>query len=263
MKRFDFSRRGRARVYLLTALGTALCIAVAFAFDSYDAATGAWRWGDRPINNVLIPLVLATPLFFYLLSKLRELAIAHHELMHVAATDTLTACLNRRAFTAIVEGWLDKVERGEARAQGALLVIDIDHFKRVNDSFGHDCGDEALKLVAGAIRGAVREVDLVGRLGGEEFSVFLPGADPGRSSAIAERIRECVQQAGFAPHGRPYTLSASVGGATFDRLATFSELYRVADQRLYAAKRAGRNRIDLTALALAPTAGNVVPLALH
>ena len=132
------------------------------------------------------------------------------------------------------------------RSAGALLVIDVDHFKRINDSFGHDSGDEALKVIAETIRGAVRAVDLVGRIGGEEFGVFLPGTDPNRTLAVAERIRAAISAAEFSPTGSRVGLSVSVGGATFADQASFSELFRRADQRLYAAKLNGRNRVEIT-----------------
>ena len=245
-KRLDLSSRGKPRVYLLTAVGTLFCIVAAFAIDSYSFETGTWRWGDSPLNNLVIPLVLAPPFFFFLLSKLRELSIAHHELMNVASTDALTSCLNRRAFTALVDGYLERVEKQQDHASGALLVLDVDHFKAVNDNFGHETGDEALKLIAGTIKSTVRDIDLVGRLGGEEFAVFLPSADPARTALVADRIRAAVRSAPFAPHGRRHDLSISVGGATFDHATTFADLYRAADQRLYAAKNAGRDRVDIT-----------------
>ncbi len=246
LQRLDFSSRGKPRVYLLTAVGTLFCILAAFAIDSYSFETGLWRWGGNPLSNLIIPLLLAPPLLFFLLSKLRELSIAHDELLNVASTDALTACLNRRAFTALVEGYLERVEQQEQnRVAGALLVLDVDHFKAVNDNFGHDSGDQALKLIADTIKATVREIDLVGRFGGEEFAVFLPSLDPARTALVAERIRVAVRSADFAPLGRAHQLSISVGGTTFDRRATFADLYRMADERLYAAKNAGRDRVDI------------------
>jgi diguanylate cyclase (GGDEF)-like protein len=253
------------RVYLFTTLGTLLCIAVAFAIDSYSFETGTWRWGESPWNNLIIPLVLAPPFFFYLLSKLRELAIAHHELMNVASTDSLTACLNRRAFTEMVEGYLRRVAEAQNRDRpaaqaGALLVIDVDHFKSVNDRFGHDHGDEALKIIASTIKGVVRDIDLVGRIGGEEFSVFLPGLQAEGVANVAERIRREIGEAAFRPHGERYRLSASIGGAVFDRPFSFSELYRRADRQLYRAKQSGRDRVDLE---IVPPAETERQLVLH
>lgn len=250
-KHLDLSSRGKARVYLLTAVGTCFCILAAFAIDSYSFETGVWRWGDKPINNLVIPLVLAPPIFFFLLGKLRELSIAHHELMNVASTDVLTSCLNRRAFTALVDGYLDRVVQQKSLESGALLVIDVDHFKNVNDSFGHDSGDVALRLIADTIKSSVREIDLVGRFGGEEFSVFMPNLDPSRTAIVADRIRIAISTVAFTPDGQPHRLSVSVGGATFDRRATFADLYRHADQRLYAAKNAGRDRVDIQPYRLA------------
>mgnify|MGYP001216150935 CR=1 FL=1 len=242
----DVSAVGQGRVVVLSALGTLCCIAVAFGIDSYDMETGVWRWGSDPINNLLIPLVVAPPFFVYLLSKLRELAIAHRELMVVASTDPLTSCLNWRAFTAMVDGYLDRIEAQKSRdSGGALLVIDIDHFKSINDRFGHDHGDEALKAVAQTIKGSLRELDVFGRLGGEEFSVFLPSATAERAESVAERIRENVCANEISLDGEKLHLSVSIGGIVVDRGTSFSELYRSADQRLYAAKRNGRNRVDM------------------
>jgi diguanylate cyclase len=241
----DFSAVGRGRIVLLSTLGTLCCIAVAFGIDSYSFDTGTWRWGSQPLNNLIIPLLLAPPFFGYLLGKQRELAIAHRELMVVASTDPLTSCLNRRAFTAMVDRYLDRIAAQEAGHSGALLVIDIDHFKTINDRFGHICGDEALKAIAQAIRQALREFDIFGRIGGEEFSVFLPGVSPDRAGIVADRIRTEVLATELSLGEESCRLSVSVGGVTFDRETSFSELYRHADQRLYEAKRNGRNRVEI------------------
>lgn len=237
-----------ARVYALTVLGTVACIAFAFGFDSYSWDTGGWRRGTDPLNNLVIPLLLAPPFFFVLLAKMRQLAIAHTELMTVAATDSLTSLLNRRAFTEMVDGYLKRVEDSAVRSRGALLAIDVDHFKQVNDRFGHDSGDAALKLIANTIDACVRETDLVGRMGGEEFCVFIPGHSHEQVSVIAERIRAAVSSAPFTPDGRPCQLSVSVGGVVFEEEASFCDLYRSADERLYSAKRNGRNRVELASL---------------
>ena len=101
-----------------------------------------------------MPLVIAGPLlYFYFSSKLRELAIAHHELAIHASTDSLTSVLNRGAFTTLVDAYLARV-KAEENGAGALLVIDVDHFKRINDRFGHDAGDQALTIIAEIDQGA-------------------------------------------------------------------------------------------------------------
>ncbi|WP_404400613.1 GGDEF domain-containing protein [Pelagibacterium halotolerans] len=246
--RWDFSKRGWARVWVLTVLGTLLCIGVAFAVDSYSFSTGTWVLRESAINNLVIPLILAPPLLFFLLSKLRELAIAHHELMSVAATDSLTQLLNRRAFTAIVEGYLERVEARQAPPNGALVVIDVDHFKSVNDSHGHDAGDKALRSIAETIRAQVREVDIVGRMGGEEFSVFLPGATIDVTRAVSERVRVAVHDVPSVPDDPERRLSVSAGGVVFARPTTFPELYRLADAQLYTAKDNGRDRCEIAVL---------------
>jgi diguanylate cyclase (GGDEF)-like protein len=145
--------------------------------------------------------------------------------MVIASTDGLTSCLNRVAFTTLVDAYLERVDRQERRREGALLLMDVDHFKNVNDSFGHDAGDEALRLIAHSVRSTLREVDLLGRMGGEEFSVFLPDIPPDRTFVVAERIREAVRSTDFRPQGASYNLSISIGAVSYGRATTFSELY--------------------------------------
>jgi diguanylate cyclase (GGDEF)-like protein len=243
----DFSPRGWGRVILWVGGGTGLAVVATLAMDSYNFGTFTHPQLIRAIiTDIVLPLVIAPPLLFFFAYKLRELAIAHHKLAIAASTDSLTEVLNRGAFTTLVDAYLNDVRLHQQG--GALLVVDVDNFKRINDSFGHDRGDEALRLIAATIRGALRSVDLVGRLGGEEFGIFLPGSTPGRAELAAERIRTAISATRFVADGVSNELSVSVGGAAFAAHVPFTELYRAADQRLYAAKQSGRNRVVLTTL---------------
>ena len=241
------SVKGWRKLSSWTLLGTLGCIAISVAFNfTYFSAVAPDALIEGVASAVVIPIILAGPLFFYLTLKLRELAVANHRLQELASTDALTACLNRGAFTTLVDGHLDRLPGMGGDRQGALLVIDADHFKSINDRYGHHCGDDALRAIADAIRSSVRKGDLIGRLGGEEFGVFLPDGAPEGASLVAERIRRAVGNAEFNPDGDPQRLSISVGGASFDRRVTFSDLFRIADEQLYSAKRSGRDRVELT-----------------
>lgn len=240
------SARGWFVLACWTLLGTLGCIVVALAINYF------FFRGLRPaafersmLSAIVIPILLAGPLVFYLTLKLRELARAERRLEAMAATDGLTSALNRRAFTSRVEEWMGEAAEPEDEAKGALLVIDADHFKKINDTFGHECGDEALKVMARSIRSVLRGTDLFGRMGGEEFGVFLPGASDEDAMEIAERVRQAVYDASFDAGDTPHRLSVSVGAAAFDYPLGFTELFRIADDRLYEAKRAGRNRVVL------------------
>lgn len=243
----QISARSWFRLARWTVLGTLGCMAVSLAFNTVaflGHSPEATRQGL--ISAAIIPVILAGPLFFYLTLKLRELAIVNHKLAVVASTDSLTACLNRGAFSARVDERLLRAGERKPQGAGALLIIDADHFKTVNDRFGHGQGDEALRIISSAIRASVRAGDLVGRLGGEEFGVFLPGASEENAADVAERIRRVIVEASFMPEGTRCPLSVSVGGAVYDSRIDFSELFRTADQRLYVAKAAGRNRVQLS-----------------
>lgn len=169
----------------------------------------------------------------------RELTDVHRELAERARLDSLTGLLNRGAFIEAVEG-----PEGAGKA-GSLLIADADNFKQINDRFGHLTGDEALRRIASAIGGCTRRTDHRGRLGGEEFGIFLVEADLKEASKVAERIRKAVEEAGFAaPDGSLVRLTVSIGVAT-EAGATFTELMSVADKRLYEAKAKGRNMVIL------------------
>ena len=244
--KLDLSPEGWGRVILSTVVGTAICVAAAVYVDSfnfalYDPATRL----RSLVTDIVLPIVLAVPLLLFFSGKLRELAIAHQRLAVYAATDGLTQVMNRAAFSTLVDAWLTDARVPDDNAHGALLIIDADNFKAVNDRYGHDRGDEALVAIATAIRSTLRSPDIVGRLGGEEFGVFLPGADPDQAATVAERIRRSVHATTFAPDGVAHRLTVSIGGAVFRRRLAFSALFRCADRQLYAAKQHGRDRVVL------------------
>lgn len=197
--------------------------------------------GPGLVTAVVMPIILGTPIMFYMQLRHQQLKLANAKLDVLASVDWLTETLNRRAFTANASALL----QAGADHLGTLLVVDADRFKTINDQYGHEAGDEALQLLAKAIQAAVRSHDLVGRLGGEEFGVFLRDADYETALAAAERIRDAVTRIEFCPAGQAHPLSVSIGGATALDRSRFGELFRTADQQLYGAKAAGRNRIEL------------------
>ncbi len=127
-----------------------------------------------------------------------------------------------------------------------MLFVDLDHFKAVNDEYGHAAGDRVLKAVADALRGRTRVFDSIGRYGGDEFIALMPGTSPGDAQSAAERLRSAIEALGFSPPEGPPALSISIGVAcTGGRPVSAETLLSEADGALYAAKRAGRNRVHL------------------
>jgi diguanylate cyclase len=246
LRNLDWSPRGWPRVFLWTIFGTLGCVIAALYVDSFNFPMLNDEARTRAIFvDILLPTVLAAPLILFFTSKLRELAIAHQQMSVLATTDNLTEALNRGAFTMLVDTYLRDARAQEKSLRGALLVVDVDHFKVINDSYGHPRGDEALKIIVAAMRGVLRGADIMGRLGGEEFGVFLPGASAAQAESVAERIRVSVNVADFRPDGESRPLSVSVGGATFERRVDYVELFKIADRKLYDAKQKGRNRVSV------------------
>jgi diguanylate cyclase len=196
--------------------------------------------------SIVMPIIIGTPVMFYLAVGRQRLKHANAQLAKLASTDWLTDCLNRRAFTREVDSRLAETS-ADVPLEGALLMIDADHFKGVNDRFGHERGDEALQLIAGAIKGAVRDGDLVSRMGGEEFGVFLHHTDAVTAAKVADRIRAAIAAQVFAPRGQVHPLSVSIGGVAFAGQTSLSDLFRLADARLYDVKHEQRGRVNLVA----------------
>jgi diguanylate cyclase (GGDEF)-like protein len=166
------------------------------------------------------------------------------ELRRQANTDPLTTLPNRRAT---VQRFNDELARAARNGRAfALVLFDVDHFKRVNDTYGHHVGDAALRYVADALRTAQRNVDLTGRIGGEEFVVLLGEQDAGGAGTAANRLREHVG-AGIVRHdGTELSVTLSGGVAVYpDDGTSWDELFLAADRRLYDAKTGGRNRIAI------------------
>lgn len=167
------------------------------------------------------------------------------EIYRLARTDSLTGLWNR--------GWfMDLARRELARARRAstslsLIMVDADHFKRINDTHGHEAGDDALRCLARVLSVSVREEDLVARLGGEEFVVLLPGAELADALAVAERIRTAIRKCGVSCRdGACFSLTVSLGVAHSQAARdSLEHMLRCADAALYAAKNAGRDRIEL------------------
>ena len=195
----------------------------------------------RPTSNKPLPRVQvrdavgqAAPV----LANLRNLAIAELR----AATDSLTGLPNKRAVGDTLKRMLAQASRSSLPM--ALLMLDLDHFKNINDRFGHPIGDQALAGVGAALRSTLRDSDFAGRNGGEEFTVILPGTDVSGAVVSAERIRSAIAE--IVIPGVDVRVTASVGIAVYPTHGIGTErLERLADSALYVAKRTGRNRVEV------------------
>jgi two-component system cell cycle response regulator len=180
--------------------------------------------------------------------------------LSLALTDELTGLYNRRYLLAHLDELIDRVNHDHMSA--AILLFDIDHFKQVNDTYGHAAGDDVLRELASRTMNSVRSVDLVARLGGEEFVVVMPDTDSIIATAVAERLRLAVAREPFTigAGGVKVAVTVSIGVTAGAEGGDFRErLLKRADDALYDAKAAGRNRIvtrvaDLPPIALASLA---------
>jgi diguanylate cyclase (GGDEF)-like protein len=166
----------------------------------------------------------------------------HQELIDLAVHDGLTGFFNRRHFRMLLD---DHVERARAGIDLAVLIVDLDHFKQINDHFGHLVGDQVIASVSQVIRDLSYSSCQHGRLGGEEFAVALPEATHSEACHFAEQIRAGIAQHRFEIRGEPHAITASVGVASWTpTMASSADLLRLADERLYRAKAKGRNRVE-------------------
>jgi diguanylate cyclase (GGDEF)-like protein len=189
-------------------------------------------------------LMIVNGFGFLLLCKQKDDAM----MRRLATIDSLTGMLNRRAFFERADNARQLATR--LRKPIALLMLDIDHFKQLNDGFGHACGDEALKMFADTARGVLRDHDLIGRLGGEEFALALPGTTLDGALEAAERLRLAVTETPVLGCAPAYRMTVSIGVVMIDTFEELTAALARADHALYAAKTGGRNRVEAGSIAM-------------
>jgi diguanylate cyclase (GGDEF)-like protein len=190
-------------------------------------------------------------------SKAARLEEVNRRYQELATTDPLTGLRNRRYFQDRLREECARSDRTDQPL--SLLMVDLDHFKAVNDQWGHPVGDELLAHAAKLIAGSVRACDVACRVGGEEFAVLCPGARGDEAYRVAERIRRALAQTPLQVQGREVVITGSLGLATREPDSGAEDLVRVADLALYRAKAAGRNRVEVAPDEATPTPHPALP----
>jgi diguanylate cyclase (GGDEF)-like protein len=225
--------------------GFTIAAAVQFLGTTSDNGEALYYYG-LPLSMVAASIMIALGVA----DRLRAQRVALSEAERRAQTDPLTGVLNRRSL-------IERLDAACARAKArglpiALLFIDLDHFKQINDTFGHQAGDACLRAIIEPIHAELRQSDVIGRYGGEEFVVILSSADAAAATPIAQRILERVADVRVDGYGNPISVTCSIGIATSDTLGIWGEpLLAQADAAVYVAKRSGRNQIHLAPPVLA------------
>jgi diguanylate cyclase (GGDEF)-like protein len=225
----------RVRVrYLLQA---ACALTVLFTVLGYALDPPADIW-DGVTNRVFsIIVVLGTAIC------LTKLSMYERRLLVQSMTDPLTGLLNRRSYLD-----LSGKEETRARRHGnpfSVLMLDIDHFKKINDTYGHPVGDLAIKALAAVCSSALRPHDILARYGGEEFVLTLPHTPAEGARTVAERIREAVEQTTVSSENGVVRFTVSIGVSTYSNGESFDHIVERADKALYISKEGGRNRVTV------------------
>ncbi len=225
---------------------------------SHSDVSNVGGWSGRQVSMAVATLLVTTDIIFgifliypqirttareeiKLRAMTKSLSARSVTLEQAALTDGLTGMQNRRYFDDALREYLQEFRRIEKPI--GLMILDLDHFKSVNDTHGHDVGDEVLKSIANCLRDFTRRHDVVARLGGEEFAVVVPNMDDDHLQKFAERIRKAVAGLNIVSGNVRLKVTTSVGLAIWDRRENPDEFFRRADKMLYRAKQLGRNRV--------------------
>jgi diguanylate cyclase (GGDEF)-like protein len=226
-------------LYTVTALSFLACAAILITEQSWVLTAPADNWAED--FNSIMSLVGLTGIGAITLTLHHARAARRHRAE--ANTDALTGVLNRRAL-------FSQFSDEDEVAGLAVLMFDLDHFKQINDRYGHARGDLVLQQFSGVMRSQLRGTDIMARLGGEEFCVILPGLDRDNARIVAERIRTAYAALHIPVNDAGDTATVSAGLATGSPTETFSSVLSRADAALYKAKSAGRNQVHLASLRL-------------
>ena len=238
----DVAARGIALAAIIMFVG----IGSAVIPDAIRAMLGDGPGPDRLLTTALLLNIAIVMLGWQRYRELTDEVAARRRAEEkawlLAETDALTGLLNRRAIEMMLEREVQRLQRfGQSFS---VLMVDIDHFKRINDRFGHAAGDAVLSAVADTLRSQAREVDRVSRYGGEEFCVLLPHTSHEGAALAAERLRDAINQIQIPWDDDIITVTVSTGMAcATDRHEHLRSLLRRADEALYQAKAEGRNRV--------------------
>ncbi|SDF66078.1 MULTISPECIES: GGDEF domain-containing response regulator [Thalassobaculum] len=205
---------------------------------------GAIDYITKPFNPAIVRARVSNQLMLRAYAK--QLEDLNVELERLATTDSLTGLANRRAFRERMTQELRRLDRygGEA----CVMMMDLDHFKSVNDSYGHDAGDAVLREVAERVAGQLRETDTFGRLGGEEFAILAAGTPVDQGALVADRVLRSVREEPVVWNGLEITVTTSVGMTPLRAGdGSIDAALARADQALYASKNAGRDRLEVQA----------------
>jgi diguanylate cyclase (GGDEF)-like protein len=193
------------------------------------------------VLTAIITVIVAFPIAWLFLGQSAKVSRLADELREASQTDHLTRLANRREFMVSVGAML--AESQSPDGAGVLLFIDADHFKQINDTYGHGVGDEVLIALGSVIRDSVRHADVAARIGGEEFAVFLHKADPAVAQTVAERIRTHTHHISRTMDLEEVGVTVSIGIARHRKGQGLEDVLRAADRSLYVAKKNGRDRI--------------------
>ncbi|WP_456297120.1 GGDEF domain-containing protein [Vibrio sp. AK197] len=223
----------------------ALTVLLSFSLSLFDIASGTQRLSfldmemdDFILHLVFVPAVICGQSIFLLASYMID---NNRNLMRLAQKDSLTNMLNRRAFYEQLNQYYQELK--ESHGQGAIIIADIDFFKKINDTYGHEAGDQGLLHFESIISQSIRDSDIAARYGGEEFVIFLPGADLPKALEVAERMRLRCETSYFNYKDYTIKFTSSFGVAECLFSAQPDATVAMADKALYEAKTSGRNRV--------------------
>ena len=239
-----FVVNSRKKVIELSLLTTFLCVIFSVGILFILTLLGNSITIEKAIiPTIAVPLIIGPIVSYIVFMQAYQLTQAITKLDDLRRTDPLTGLYNRRFFSELVNMELDVASR--YAFSSSLLLIDLDHFKRVNDTYGHMAGDEVIRIISNVIRRNVRRTDVVGRLGGEEFIIFLPHTKLEGALVAADRVRRIISESEITYNEEPIGITASIGAASTDMEITDIEaLLRNAGSALDIAKDKGCNLVE-------------------
>ncbi|MEM8811122.1 MAG: GGDEF domain-containing protein [Pseudomonadota bacterium] len=231
-----------ARIVLITSgIFSALLILSELCLFYWHFKSGMPLTSAQITITAMITSAVALPAIGFFVYRSEDALANLRRLERISCLDTLTGILNRRYFDERVNGLISKARANESA--GTFLFLDIDHFKTINDELGHSVGDKVLSTVGTSLIAATLPNDVLGRIGGDEFGVFLPETNAENAVTVAERLQRTIAQNCHTLELGDKDLSVSIGVAEHRPGSSLAECIRSADHQLYAAKKGGRDRI--------------------